>query len=398
MVALAETRDTTERLEAEVCTLAGQIAAATCRFVLLIAELDRREAWKEWGCRSMAHWLSWKCALSLTAAREHVRVGRALESLPLITAAFGDGRLSYSKVRALVRVAKPEREAELIQFAETATASQLERTVGTYTRQCVDRDAERENLDRVRLRLYDNGDGTVDIAGRLTHEQYALLKQALEAADKLVPRDESDSAESRRANALEVVARSFLAGNTDRVPTEVVLEVNDEDIRAGELSAAAERFLCDTSVRVDVRLGDAHEIGERKRNIPRRLRRLLQRREKGGCRFPGCSHTRFLQAHHLVHYINHGPTNSENCILLCWLHHKYVHDGGWHLWGDGDGTLYFESPKGKVFSDYVPPLGPHEFRPIATITSETIQTALGERLDRNLAVQAVDQFLQPRLN
>jgi hypothetical protein len=395
MFVTAESSETTERLEAEVCTLAGQIAAATCRFVLLIAELDRREAWKEWGCASMAHWLSWKCALSMTAAREHVRVGRALEELRLTTTAFAEGRLSYSKVRALVRVAKPEREAELIEFAETATASQLERTIGTYTRQCVERDAERDNLDRIRLRLFANGDGTGDLAGRLTAEQFSLLKQALEAAEREVPRTTDDSAESRRANALELIVRSFLAGNSDRVPTEVVLQIDDDDIRAGEISGAGERFLCDTSVRLDVRDGDKHEIGSRTRTIPRRLRRLLQRRDKGGCRFPGCSHTRFLHVHHLVHYAQRGATNSENCILLCWLHHKFVHEGGWQVWGDGDKLLFFMSPKRKVVSDCVPPLGPQELRPIATITSGTIQTALGDRFDHALAVHVVDQTLQP---
>ena len=70
----------TERLEAEVCTLAGQIAAATCRFVLLVAELDRRETWREWGLRSTAQWLSWKSALGITAARRARARGARLKS------------------------------------------------------------------------------------------------------------------------------------------------------------------------------------------------------------------------------------------------------------------------------------------------------------------------------
>ena len=105
MFAIQESKaETTERLEAEVCTLAGHIAAATCRLLLLVAELDRRDAWASWGCRSMSQWLSWKCGLGRATAREYVRVARALESLPSITAAFSEGRLSYSKVRALSRV------------------------------------------------------------------------------------------------------------------------------------------------------------------------------------------------------------------------------------------------------------------------------------------------------
>jgi hypothetical protein len=83
---------------------------------------------------------------------------------------------------------------------------------------------------------------------------------------------------------------------------------------------------------------------------------------------------------------------------LCWLHHKFVHDGGWQLWGDDDGHLYFMNPGGKVFSDYVPPLGPQQLRPIQTINSQTIQTALGERFNHQLAVHVVDEIVRPRLN
>jgi hypothetical protein len=296
-----------------------------------------------------------------------------------------------------VRVASPRREEELIEFAQDATASQLDRTIGTYARQCVDRETERANLERLRLRVFDNGDGTGDIVGRLTTEQTALLRQALEKADALVPRTADDTPESRRADALEIIVRSFLAGNTDRVPTEVVLHVDDEDIRAGEISAVAERSLCEAGVRVDVRSGDTHELGPRTRNLPRRLRRLLHRRDKAGCRFPGCSHTRFLHVHHIVHVIHGGRTNSGNCVTLCTLHHKFVHEGGWQLWGDGDGVLYFKSPKGKVFSDYEPPRARYGLRPIRTINSRTIQTALGERLDRDFAIRGIDEILDPIL-
>src|SRR5688572_8684863 len=94
-----------ERLEAEICELAGHLAAGECRWLLLLSEFDRREGWTGWGLHSCAHWLSYRCGIGLQAAREKLRVGRRLEELPLITAAFGAGELSYSKVRALCRVA-----------------------------------------------------------------------------------------------------------------------------------------------------------------------------------------------------------------------------------------------------------------------------------------------------
>ena len=88
----------TERLEAEITTLAGHIAAATCRWLVLVAEFDRREAWAAWGCKSSAHWLAWQCAMGLRAAREHVRVARALAGLPAIRATFAPSRAA---VRAI---------------------------------------------------------------------------------------------------------------------------------------------------------------------------------------------------------------------------------------------------------------------------------------------------------
>src|SRR2546421_9780515 len=95
-----------DQLEYEIRELAGHIAAATCRWLLLVAEFDRRSGWAVDGVLSMAHWLSWKCGLGLVAAREHVRVARALEQLPLLREAFMAGRVSYSKVRARVRGAE----------------------------------------------------------------------------------------------------------------------------------------------------------------------------------------------------------------------------------------------------------------------------------------------------
>jgi hypothetical protein len=399
MVAIVDEEVPTERLEAEVCTLAGQIAAATCRFVLVVAELDRRESWREWGCRSMSQWLSWKCALGIVAAREHVRVGRALEHLPRVTAAFAEGRLSYSKVRALTRMATPDNEQELLEFASVATASQLDRTVGAFIRTHPDREQEREQLDRRRLRLFRNADGTGVLDARLTREQTDLLRQALEKALGEVPRDdENASAEARHADALELIVRSFLAGRAERVPTEVVVHVDAGETKAEEMSPLVERLLCDTGVRLDVKNGDAHHVGRRTRTIPTALRRRLQHRDRDCCRFPGCTNTRFLHVHHLVHHAHGGPTNSENCVLLCSFHHRLVHEGGWAVWGSGDGVLVFTNRRGRQFTDLSAPLPARRLRPVATIHSDTIATALGEPLDLALTVELFHHRFNRRRN
>src|SRR5580658_7263221 len=102
-----------ERLEAEIAVGSAHLAAAECRWLQLVAEFDRREAWRTWGCLSAAHWLNYRCSLALGPAREKVRVARRLEELPLVVAAFSTGELSYSKVRALTRVATHTNEETL---------------------------------------------------------------------------------------------------------------------------------------------------------------------------------------------------------------------------------------------------------------------------------------------
>jgi hypothetical protein len=77
---------TDDRLEHQIMTQAGHLSAAMCRWLLLVAEYDRRAAYERWECRSMAHWLEWKCGLAAATAREHVRVARAIAALPVICA------------------------------------------------------------------------------------------------------------------------------------------------------------------------------------------------------------------------------------------------------------------------------------------------------------------------
>src|SRR3954449_11610819 len=114
-----------ERLEAEIVALATQLTSATARLLSMIAEFDAAEGWRDWGMRSTAHWLSWKCGIGLTAGREQVRVARALRELPTIAQSFAEGRLSYSKVRGLTRFATPSTEEDLAMMAEYSTASQI---------------------------------------------------------------------------------------------------------------------------------------------------------------------------------------------------------------------------------------------------------------------------------
>ena len=121
-------------LAREITEGAVRLAAATAAWLRLVAEFDRRGGWGGVGIMSCAHWLAWQCGMSPGAAREHVRVARALGGLPLIAEAFAEGRLSYSKVRALTRIAEPDTEQSLLQVANEMTASQTERLVRSWRR------------------------------------------------------------------------------------------------------------------------------------------------------------------------------------------------------------------------------------------------------------------------
>ncbi len=111
-----------DEIAAEICTLTGHINAANHRWLMLIAEFDRRNGWADSATQSCAHWLNWKCGIAMGAAREKVRVARALENLPKVSAAMECGKLSYSKAREITRIADSGTEDYLLMIAEHGTA------------------------------------------------------------------------------------------------------------------------------------------------------------------------------------------------------------------------------------------------------------------------------------
>src|SRR3989475_11777727 len=172
-----------DRLGDEIAELSAHLDAATARLLDLIREFDARGGWGN-GFRSCAAWLSWRVGLDLGAARERVRVARALETLPLLAGALARGELSYAKVRALTRAATPETEERLLAVGRAGTACHVERIVRGSRR--VDRigEARRTRGQAVSraLHAYQDEDGMVTVRGRLTPEAGALLVQALAAA------------------------------------------------------------------------------------------------------------------------------------------------------------------------------------------------------------------------
>jgi 5-methylcytosine-specific restriction endonuclease McrA len=433
-----------ERLGDEIALLSTHLDAATARLLDLIREFDARGGWNT-GFRSCAAWLSWRAGLDLGAARERVRVARALGTLPLLSRALASGELSYAKVRALTRVASPETEARLVAVGRAGTAAHVERIVRGW--RCVDRRAEaREASQRHRsrgLHVYQDQDGMVVVRGRLEPEIGALLVHALAAARETLyqrarGRDgnvavghENISAEmpslgQQQADALALLAETALHHGLDPgAPGEryqVVVHVDAPALADPEQpgqsvledgarvpSETSRRLACDAT-RVVMRHdedGRVVEVGARTRTIPPALRRALEHRDRG-CRFPGCG-VRFSQGHHIRHWAQGGPTTLSNLALLCRRHHRAVHEEGYEVARDPNGTLRFSTPHGWPIPDVPsPPAVPAD--PVADLRALneaqglalTARTALpswrGEPLDLGWAIDVLHPLAQnPRL-
>ncbi len=372
-----------ERLEAEITELAGHLAAGECRWLQLIAEYDRRGGWEQWGCLSAVQWLGWHCSLDARAAREKLRVAHALVELPMITEEFAAGRLSYSKVRALTRVATPMNEGDLVMLTQHATASQVDRIVSAYRGVLsVEQEVEAANRQVAEqyLRTDWEEDGTMVIHARVPAEIGMVVLNALDGARAQLcadARGDGGPASAQRlesatnVDALHLMAESFLAngpaarsgGDRHQVVVNADSEVITDDAPDGvcEIDGGprlapetVRRLLCDASTVLVIRGTEGRQLGatDRARSIPRRIRRMVHARDKG-CRFPGCGQRHFVDAHHIRHRAHGGGNELENLVELCWFHHRLVHEGGWKLRFDSDGNVVVTNPAGNVIPSVV---------------------------------------------
>jgi hypothetical protein len=430
-----------ERLGDEIAELAAHLDAATARLLDLICEFDARGGWGN-GFSSCAHWLVWRVGLALGAAREHVRVARALGSLPRLREALARGELSYSKVRALTRVATPETEERLLAVGRAGTAEHVELIVRGWRR--MDRKAEAEESTRRHrhraMHVYPDADGMVVIRGRLEPEVGAVVLQALVAAWEALYRRRKGTAvpagtsvvdgspqaptmEQQQADALALVAETALHRGMDpgapgeryqvvvHVDAAVLADADEpgQSVLEGGARVPAgtsQRLACDAS-RVVMRHdadGRITEVGARTRTIPPALRRALQHRDKG-CRFPGCG-LPFGQGHHIKHWAHGGPTKLSNLALLCRRHHRTVHEEGFQVERLASGELCFRRPDGRPLRD-VPAPAAVPANPTDTLQAQNdgagvqinARTAMpgwqGERLDVGWAISVLHPLAEP---
>ena len=360
-----------DELDAAICRLASRIHAETYQMLVLVRDFDDRLGWAKWSFPSCAEWLSWRCGISLSAAREKVRTAQALRDLPGIALAFREGRLSYTKVRALTRVATLHDEDALVRHALAATAPDVEERCRQIRNTHPDsvHDARRAWEARSLSAWRNSSRGTLCLRVELPIEVGELVMQAIERAREReeVPDGVAERSplafQSQQADALVAMAKAYLHGGaSDSTASsasasdhcQVVIHVDEAALHGGAGRADApletvKRLACDASLVVvteddrGVPLG----VGRKQRVVSTPIRRALLARDRH-CTFPGCQRTRFVEAHHVHHWADGGETSVDNLMLLCSYHHQLLHEGGYRIRRDYRGEHYFVRADGRA--------------------------------------------------
>ncbi|HXU00053.1 MAG TPA: DUF222 domain-containing protein [Polyangia bacterium] len=419
----------------QIAVLAAQVDVGMHRLLTCVRQFDESEEWGQQGARTCADWLAWRIGLAPGAAREKVRVARALAKLPAIDAAMANGRLSYAKVRALTRVATVANEARLVEIALAATGAQLERLCRRFRRVIDDggipgmEAAVDPSCDPRGVRVRNTDAGHVRIEVTLDPADAALVLAAIDRVrDDLravTATTERVSAETRARNAAPTV-RPIVPGRLDGliaiaertmapVPqTEaadggntfvphVVIHLDQavfgpDGAREAYLDdgtrVSAETFRrvsCDSALvavttGVDGRVLD---VGRKTRAVPVAIRRALWSRDRG-CRFPMCSNRRFFHAHHVEHWAHGGPTSLDNLVLLCSFHHRLLHEGGFKMSLAANGAARFFTSRDREIA-IVPDVPPAATAPPPAVVDTDINLCGwdGEPVDYDAAVDAM---------
>jgi len=379
------TRRSLDQLEADIISLSTHINAQEYEFLVLVREFDLRQGWKAYHFNNCAEWLNMKCGMAPRTARDKLRVANALFDLPEISRAFQKGDLSYSKARSLTRIATPVNEKALLDLALKSTAAHVEQHcmgLRNAERGLSTADSNRIHSNR-QLSCTAHGDGSVTLSVELPKESADLVMRALEkSASQLTDADdefrsdgcsneelsEIDGNGSRepsdflkqQADALVEIARSYLAGEKEGKSCsadhyQVTVHVDEKALRCepdgeskSDLPIETVRRLCCDGALVPVVEDDRRNIlnvGRKHRVVQPALKRALLARDKC-CRFPGCTHEKWLDAHHVEHWADGGETSLENTLLLCSKHHRLLHEGGFEIKPGADGEWQFRNASG----------------------------------------------------
>ena len=341
----------------------ASIAAAQRRMLRLIAKADRRKSWVDVGARDTAHWLSIRYGVSYWKAQRWVAAAHALESLPHVSDALASGELHMDKAVELTRFATPQTESRLLIWAGGVSCGAIRRKADVATRRTRD---DLVDVERSRSLTWTFDEGRrFGLQGELQSAQGAVVAKTLDrlASDLPVMPDEDGPAgtEARRADALVALCST---GNRpedepDRATVIVHARMDGVDGELGECEIedgpaidadAARRLACNARRQtvVEDESGLPVRLGRMTREPPAWMVRHLKYRD-GECRFPGCGSKRYTQAHHIVWWERGGRTDLENLVLVCTFHHRLVHEYGWRVRREEDGTVSWFRREGQPY-------------------------------------------------
>ena len=326
-------------LEDRLTSHAALVAAETAVFLRLLGEFDARGRWQVDGVRSLAHWMNWKLGTSQRTAQEQIRVAKSLRDLPAITTRFEAGEISYSRVRAITRIASKQTEELLLDLATHTTGSQLERVIRLEEQLARNHDADTPPAAPEVVRYTDSDDRSV-IAIKGARCDMDLVWKAINEA---VTADTERPIEERRSDAAVAIADAYLSSKpadrsgSDR--TQVVAHRNADGTTTvnGHLMhpTEASRLTCDATT-IDIThhhncCASEDEIGRNTSGVSESMRRRVLLRDGNQCSWPGCDAQHFLHIHHVVHREHGGRTILSNLAPLCGHHHRILHAHSYRL-------------------------------------------------------------------
>lgn len=322
-----------------------------------IAEVDRREIYALDGLSSTAEWVSNRLGMGYMSSLKLVEVAVALEQLPKIAEAYAQGRISYDHLRALVEVAGPDNEDDLLEETEGRTVAETFRMVANIKEVSAE-DSRLARAGRWLETRWDHEQRQLCLYAQLPEDQGAKVEKAIDALAKRMPDDPLFEAGFtpmgvKRADALCELAGSSLADHPSK-PL-LVVHVDIETLTTGKGNARIEggptispqtvrRLACDSIVQamVEGKEGELLAAARRRRTVDPKIRPHLQDRDQT-CRWPGCNRRQGLAAHHIVPWPKVEKTELDNLVLFCATHHYLVEEGGFKIRGDPP-NIWIERP------------------------------------------------------
>jgi Domain of unknown function (DUF222)/HNH endonuclease len=370
--------------------LGTEIAEKTGELMELIDEIERRSAFRDEGAVSGAAWLSERLGLSEATSRQWSTVARRLWDLPELAGALRRGAISFDKAAVASAFATTLTDADVAEQAQECSVAQLNAVARAARGSDDHKQADQHDGRYVRF-----NDQRRTLSAQLPADDYALVRNAIDATAKHIPSDGVTPFDQRTADALIEICREAMgwvhdddgpagdgvvgkgggggggSGSHGRRATGKPLVVVHADlsmlrggkgtaemVRFGLLSPeAARRLTCDADVALAIDDAFGHTMVEgRARRFPTEAQRREVMRRDRHCRFTGCPNVDFVQIHHIVHWTDGGTTDLDNLIVLCDHHHHRIHEGKWQMSGNGNGTVRFLGPTERMMTSRPSPL------------------------------------------